>query len=708
MFKFYIDNQLTDQPDSDTDLVTTMKRDNEAGGFLITQELTLLYSANDDLEVGTISGYTYLKSLFDSGTCFEAEIIVYDEQTATNTYRVFTGVIKVPSMELQLQTTSLSCKIDDNSFDSYINNNKNVTFNLYATKTKNGEIITPPPIYALDFFNSFTGAFNSTLGFYYSGYRIYDVLKFLIPAISDNKVSFESDYLRTASHQLMIYDGFALSNPGSNPNITASFDQIRRELYKLKNLFFYIDQTDPDAPVLRMEDIGWFYTAFNVLTFDEPLQVKTTIKTDKLYGTIKVGSSYNPGSATVGSPVYTWNAGTSYYGWKEETYTPTGQCNRDIELDLINDFLISSNAVNDQVNGATTSNLDKMFIVEAFNLDEILFTGNAFYYSFPTTGTPFYYNMGLNNVSKIQVHGSNFQSALTNTQNAGTNVFRASMGQDTTVMNQNAGSGLVSNFLTDTPAVLVPVPFADEFSGDNYDPGGNYNNTPGNYDYVVPVDGDYSFAVNLHLEAQNLKTCTTTNNIALGAINIPTQYIVNYTVSIEAYTDNTFSTLITSSLQTFFIGSDGTYNYIASLVAQLTIGNAVRVRSSAQFDVLFPTYFGNSPLTNTIILGGLCGYQASEPKALLIALEDSTFECNGTPEGAIIPAQPDPTLYKAKLSEFDYPISETDFRAIAATPLGSFEFIKDGISRIGWIEMLQHAHQTGQTKIKLITQDATA
>lgn len=697
MFKFYIDSQLTDQPDNDMELITTIKRDSDSGGFLTTQEVTLSYSANDDLEAGTVSGYTLCKTAFDSGTCNELEIVIYDEQTATETYRVYTGVIKVPSMQIDEQNTKLSSKVEDNSFYSYIKNNKNVQFSLYATQTKNGQIITPPDIYEVDMFDSATGVFLSTIGNLYQGYRLYDVLRFLVPAISDNKITFESEFLRDVSPHLFIFDGAALANPNTQPEIVTSFEQIRSELFKLKNLMFYIDMTDPDAPVLRMEPQEWFYTAYNVLSFDEPLVLKTSVKTSKLFGTINVGSEYNPGGA---ASIYTWNAGTSYYGWKKEIYTPLGQCNLEVELNLVNEFLISSNAINDQVNGATTSNLDSMFIVETFDVDDVALTATAYNYSFPT-GLPYYYNFGLNNVNKIGLHGGNFQSALTNTQDGGTDVFRAALGQDTTLMNQNAGSGLVSTY-TGTPAVVYPVPFADESSGNNTDPGGNYLNTNPNYYYTVPVDGDYSFSAGMHLEAENLLLCTT-NNPVISAAPFPTQYVIYYTLSIEVYADNTFAVLLNSSTQTFFIGTDGTYNFTGNLVDSLVIGNVVRVRSSAQFRKTFPTLSGNSP----VLVANTCGYTASQPKALLIALEDSYFTCNGTPEGGAILAQPNPELYKVKLHEFEYPITSEDFRSILATPLGSFEFTKNEVTRVGWIEQMIHTHQTGATKIILVSQDAT-
>jgi hypothetical protein len=700
-FKFYIDGFLTDQPDNGTDLVTTIKRDSELGGFLTTQDVTLIYSGNNAPEIGEISGYTYLKNMFDSGTCNEAELVIYDEISATETYRVYTGVIKVPAIMIEEQLVRLSTKIDDNNFYSYIKNNRNVKFSLYATKTKNGEAITPPDVYRCDFFNSANGVFLSAVGALYQGYRIYDVLKFLVPAISDNKVTFESDYLSSPDTQLFIFDGSALVNPNSNPAVVVSFQEIISELFKLKNLSFYIDQTDPDAPVLRLEDSQWFYIGTNVLTFDEPLEIKTSVKSTKIPGTINVGSEYNPGGQNA---LYTFNAGTSYFGWKREVYTPFGQCNTDIELDLVNQFIIASNAINDQIGGVTESNLDSMFIVEMDNVDTTLFTADAVDYEIFGNGAKRFYNVGLNNVNKIGLHGGNFQSAISNTQDPGNGICHVSLGSDTTILDQTPGSGAVSTF--STPNIELPIIFADEFGGSNYDPGSNWNNVSG--EYVAQQDGDHSFTASYEVTSANIKTCITPNNLSTAALNIPTQYGVDLTVFIIAYSDATLTTLVGTASVTTRITSNITATYSVALPIALPTGAVVKSGTSAQLIVLFPTIFGNTPLSQAVINGGLCGYTALEPKILLSALSESYFECNGTPDGALVLAEPDLALYKIKLHEFEYDLTATEFRTIQALPIGSFEFIKDGASRSGWIEQLTHNNWTGRTQIKLISQDATS
>jgi hypothetical protein len=91
----------------------------------------------------------------------------------------------------------------------------------------------------------------------------------------------------------------------------------------------------------------------------------------------------------------------------------------------------------------------------------------------------------------------------------------------------------------------------------------------------------------------------------------------------------------------------------------------------------------------------------------VIALEDSTFECNGTPEGGLILAQNNVNAFKIKLHEFQYDIDAATFLDIEALPIGRFPFTFKGVTRYGWIEELQYNNWTGRAKIKLITEDAT-
>ena len=146
-FKFYIDGQLTDQPENDKELTTAIKRDASLGALLVTQDVNLVWFGNLNPAFGTISAYSYLKSLWETGICGEAELKIYDEISDSVTYLHYTGIIKIADLKFDLQKPKLSTSVEDNSFYSYINNNKSIKAYLTSDKTKSKFNITPPTFF---------------------------------------------------------------------------------------------------------------------------------------------------------------------------------------------------------------------------------------------------------------------------------------------------------------------------------------------------------------------------------------------------------------------------------------------------------------------------------------------------------------------------------------------------------------------------------
>lgn len=710
-FRFYIDSQLTDQPINDTALITTIKRDSTLGALLITQDVELSYNANNDLKPGEISGFAYLKSLFDIGICQEAVIEIYDPWSATESPLVYKGVIKVSSIKLDEQQQNLSMKIQDNSFYSYISNNKNVVYQLLSNKTKSKLDVSPPPVYDVDMFNSINGLYGSTIGYLFKGFRVYDVFKFLTLALSDNKVSFESFYLRSTA-ELFIFDGAALVNENSSPNVNISFASLYDEILKARNVTFFIDQTNPEAPILRLEDKASLFSGTQILSFDDIKGLISSVKQDRLYGTVKVGAEYNPGGAD--TTIYTFLAGTSYFGWKEEVYTPIGQCNTDIELDLVNKFLISSNAINDQLGGVVDSYLDSLFLVECENVDDVGFTADAIRYSYFGSAPPYYYNLGINNVAKMQVHGSDVQSTINNTQDVGGDGFQASLGTELLVATYNPSSPV---FLGGAGSVIVPFIFPDELSGNNYDGNGNYNNVSGVY--TVPVPGVYSFNTNVKLSIENIRHCF---NVQFDVSSAPAGYPINLgvqfadlyrgyriTLSLIAF-DSTLTNLLAQTNKVLNTYQDGDFVMDLNLAADLPVGAVVFARLASVGSPYAPQLVP-FPLLDQALYGFVIftGNQCPNvfPFSNVIASADSLYTCNGTPTGGVVLSGNDPNLYNAYLHEFEYEISAEDFQSIKANPTGRFNFTKDGITRTGWIDTMTRNDWTGITQIKLVTNNAT-
>lgn len=714
-FQFYIDGLLTDQPDNDKSLTTTVRRDGPYNAIVVTQDVSLTYSGNNNLEPNTISGYAYLKALSEQGSCNEATILITDQVDPVTTYEIYRGVIKVPSIQIEEQLIRLTTKIQDNSFYSYIDNNRNIRFNPRSTKTKSGQNIEAPPIYNVNMFNPFGGVYGDAFGLLFRGYRVYDLFRFVIAAMSDNKVGFESDYLQQSSvfddKELFLFTGQSLAEPNTDPAITVSFDELITEIFKAKNVTFYIDMRIPSAPVLRLEDSAFFYQESQVLSFDDIKNLTTTYKTTKLLGTVNIGSNFLRQGQ---NPPYPFHEDISYFGFKEETYTPLGQCNTAGTLNLVNDYVISCNAIVDQLAGVVDQNFEKTFMIECENIDDVLFEALASRYLSYTNVNQYFYNLGLINSKRLGIHGNNFQTAVTNTQEIGGDGFRASLQSELLLITNQ--TGLPQSTVGFGIAVTTdPVVFPDELTGNNYDGNGNYAPVFGYYE--APSDGNYSFTANLRLLVENLKSC---NNVTVQVISSNTgvlgfyagvtlNYGFMYKVFIDVYEDNTLANLLSSASQTRFTLLNGIQSWAVAYPVQLATGNTVQVRFEGYFQRFIPSLFTTPADSNFgIVLGTTnCFYSASEPKASIFALEDSYFECNGTPSGGISLTANDPDGYKILQHSFIDDITVEDFQQVLANPIGLFPFEKDGITRNGWIDELQHENFTGRTQIKLITSDAT-
>jgi hypothetical protein len=734
-FLFYIDGQLTDQPVNDTELFTSIKRESTLDVILINQDIKVSYASNSNLDIGTISGYSYLRTLYNDSICNEAEIKIFNQATPVSTVLIYTGVIKVPSLIFDEQRFTVSASITDNNFYSYINNNKSVEVNFLSTLTKSKKAIEPPPIYKCNMFSSCGFVYGAAIGAYFYGYRISDLLRYIIAFITDNKVGFYSKYLEDPNNgiHLFLFEGINLANANTQPDFTQTFEKLYREIFKLKNVSFYIETADPDNPVLRLEDAEYFYNQTTVYTFDDIKNMSISSAVDKLYGTIKVGSEVLSDGANSAN---TFSENLSYFGWKKESFTPFGQCNVGAELDLVNNYVISNNAINNQLVGAVTENLDEFFIVEMGSIDETLHeaTAKAYLTSYPSSCpiTSRFYNIGLNNVNKLQRHGTNYLNAISNSQSIGGDGFRAELGTEELLATTNASPSITFPMYTyyfdiATGVSLKPIIFVNEFNGSNYDGNGNYNNTNGMY--TVPSDGVYSFSSLMTIEVTGAGQQCATNVHVLPplTLGVSTNGVgetdlhdclvttgVGFKLIIAAYEDSTLATLIDFQEVNAATLQDNTYQIGCSFASPLVAGNVVicvavsfktrTITGNNSNGTVTNTWDGSTPYLNSIMplewyANNCGGLNAIE----MYAKENSYFECNGTPDQGAVLASGSADKFTINMFDFEYHIPDDDWEFIKGTPIGLFNFTKDEITRTGYIQSIERNNQTGLAKIKLIT-----
>lgn len=731
---FYIDDILVDAPINAIDLSTSIKRDNEINGITVTQDVELTWNGNNNLDTGYASGYLILYNAFETGSCNELELKIYDQpETVQNAYFIYKGTIKVPSISIDYQKINATTTIQDNSFYAYINNNKNIEFNLGGTRTKNGVSLTSIPVYNVRFFNTSNGVYYTNRR---KGYKIVDAFEFLVKALSDDKLSFRSDYLSTIP-EMFIFDGNCLADPSKQPNIITTFDSLFNEIYKIYKIHFWIDNTDLNNPVVRIEDESRYFGGINNISFNDIKDLKGSIDTSNLYAVVNVGASNNPDGNAASTGVFTFPTFVSYVGWSEESYTPQGQCNLDNTLDLVNDFHITSNDIANQVNGAVTINLDEYFLVECENINTTTYEADAKSYIpwIPSTNPNYrWYNQFTYNPAKLNTHSASYFTGITNTLAPGNLGFQAGISTIVQVAQP------IGNILSSNPNGYFnnPLYFTNETSNGNYDAGGQYNNTSSYYE--VFISGEYCFATEIDVQATDLWIANNhffINGNVISSPNAsipPGQYYGNFQSAfdviayIEIFTDNTFSTLITSipSAQTTIPYNGTPYTISVNTIQNLNTGNCVRIKlkvttklivtSNTLGNITGVNYTTPSVLQNEGLLFVdqfmNIGYDPSlttnRPIPKLYAQTSSIFNCLCSPDAAGVIVNPgDNNYFKFKLFEFEYDISIRDFLQIKQNPIGLFNFEKDNVVRSGWIQEMSHNDWNGLTSIKLIAKNAT-
>lgn len=680
-FQFYLDGQLIDQPINDTDLTSTIKRDRQLSNLLVTQDVELEINGNNNPPIGTISGYSYLKNLFDTSACNEAEIKIYDVLSDTETVLFYTGLIKIPSIKFDYQKQILKTKVQDESYYGYLNNNKSLEVDLSAQVTKTQLALTPISKYSLDLFNQQTCIYGSTIGALYEAYLVYDVFDLIIRAISDNKIQFQSQFLQDLDPKPFLCKGQDLLNSytlypnAQEPVIKISLQTLFEEMRKLYNVFFWIETDNLNNPIFRLET---YDTSFNdgiAYTFTDIKEMEASIDNQSLYGKVNVGSD----RVTSGD----FDNSTSYYGWNKEQFFPLGQCNIDTELNLVNKFIIDTNSIHDSIIGTSTELIDDIFIIECTNVDDYNKTAQAYQWELANDGNC-WYNLGINNYNKVQRNANQFLTTFGNFNGLGGYGFQASLGNNPISFSNNSLYGNVvaltpydylNNPASQVPPIWTSYPlviFPDETTPPNYDDGGNYDNTTGRY--YLPIDGIYNFQFDATYYVNNC------NNLGLNLDS----YFFKLKFKINLY-DSASNLKYSNEIIAPYNKFTGLHTDSSTFVITGIAGDYVSCAYEIALYFNTPTLYPNNiPIMNINI---------------------STFSTLATPDyvggGAAGNNNANKYLY-----EFEYEIPQKDYINLLANITRKIQFEKDGITRIGWIDNIKRNDWNGVSQIKLITSNA--
>jgi hypothetical protein len=451
LIKAYFDGVEVDAPVSGFSVNLT--RDEEIQGLIKTFALSVEWFG---------SAYSALYTAFISNSLYETIEVEIKRDYNNVLETVFSGIIYVNDIEFDLTKKTATTDIQDSTFYGLINNNKRIKTLLSTNRTKNISAMTGPPTQQIDFFTPSTGNLDYLNR---DCFKVFDVFEALIDFMTDGAVSFESNYFDTGGdgENIMIAKGSAIRND-TIPVPTASFYDTFIEMSKLFNLSFRIDSPF-SSPVMKIEPTEDLFSLVVSVTLEDVNGLRMSFDKDLFYGILEVGSDTTQDD-DAGSFSYPDGA---FFGHKKEEYHLLGQSNIDVTLDLVNEWIIDSNVIEDVLVNSNDSYDDDIFIVETDGTQAVE------YDNFNPGSTPKYYNFGLNNQSKTERWLGGVPNSIAAFLSSGDQTFEAN----------RSGAQTVSAGTT----VLI-------FNNEVSDPGTNYDNTTG--EFAAPADGAYSFEANIN------------------------------------------------------------------------------------------------------------------------------------------------------------------------------------------------------------------
>ena len=281
--------------------------------------------------------YKTLRDIYDINYCEEVtiEILKVEENEL-----VFKGLIKVSDIEWNKIKSEAICEIVDDSFMAKIDNNKKIKFRLGVPKSKNELDISSKTVVNnyLNFFSPLTGRYfdDEATGLepaFRSGMFLYDAFKFLVAAMTDDTVDFDSNYLSysfaspntgTDAAWTCIVNALELKT-GSGEDTYISFEELYQDVQNLLNLAISVERQTNGRPLVRIENYDYYKQQDSNVYFTTVDSLIERIKAENQYSRIIIGCSSTPKD-------YPLPAVPLAYQYDEE-YHLKGQCNIDSEFD---------------------------------------------------------------------------------------------------------------------------------------------------------------------------------------------------------------------------------------------------------------------------------------------------------------------------------------------------------------------------------------
>jgi hypothetical protein len=279
------------------------------------------------------------------------------EQTENAVVVLFDAFIKVSNITFDLVRKVAICQIDDVTYQAYIFSNYSVEVGCGAGTSKNGIDITSIQSLGLTVYNPVNGVDEAETR---RAFDVKDAMSMLVAYVSDNSLTFESDWYDGLSdnEKLAIVTGFELRNHSGRTAPIVSLEDLFNELWKKFNLYLIIENPINSA-VVRLEQESYLYGGPDVdILYCENLS--RSMDFERLYSTIKIGSSkFIKERSTAFLFPY-----LRLFSFCEETYNLEGVINVDNTLELISEYIIDTNVIQDVIVNDNDEYDEEIFLIQ--------------------------------------------------------------------------------------------------------------------------------------------------------------------------------------------------------------------------------------------------------------------------------------------------------------------------------------------------------
>lgn len=624
MIQVYFDNTLVDCPSNWKDLESSLKYDETLRAVLLTELTTLEF-------VG--SAYTYLDNVASEGYCNTVALSVQDNRVDGKDQEIINGLLFVSDITFNERTCTASVKVRDKSFYSKIYNNKSVEFTPDVNVSKNFESITAATVYNLDVYDLDNVLLRNNV----QAYRMYEVMRVAVAFITDNSVGFASTLLDIGGEfeGLCVTNGYRLRTATTNAWPKMSFSNIIDELRAIAPIQFTVDNPYT-APVFRIELESYFQGAGTSLTIENIYEVVRKFAVDKLYANVHIGSTETDADLSLSFPET-----IKYVGFNDETYYLTGECNIDTTLELMGQWLRSSNTIERTAIVGSHQNDDSFFLINSTLIDES--NGRTTNTNFLSLDPPvYYYNETLTNQAIFDRYVGSFPSAIADAAGVtGDGLFKAYRASTYNII---AGSVAVLSF---------------DYTNVSFNTGSYYDGTD---KYTAQYAGVYDFSLFMDV-----------NILTFTGGTIPR---VQLSVELIQF-DSTGTQLRTITVVNNTVFGTGNYPLSGTKRVVMNAGDYLQV-AFIKIDSL-----GLSS-TGTITT-------------------NSYWECTANTLGSGVFKDYDYRDYPINIYEFDYPLTREQWQDILSSPNSSIDFAMAGSQvRTGYIREVKRNHATGVGSFKLI------